>query len=467
MARLAPTRDSVTTIRKDGSRFFLHPADSRGRWTTARRLVALVLIGIYAILPWVLVGGYPAVFLDVLNRRFHLFGWTLAAQDIWLLFFGITGVAFSLFFVTALIGRVWCGWACPQTVFLEHVFRRIERWIEGEAVERKRLDAASWTMEKGVKRIVKHGLFLVVALVIAHVFLAYFISIPQLWEWVRHSPAEHWKTFVFVVLFTLVLYGNFAWFREQLCLIICPYGRLQSVLVDDDTINVAYDDKRGEPRGKAGHTTGDCIDCFRCVQVCPTGIDIRQGLQMECVACTACIDACDEVMDRLNRPRGLIRYASLNALGGKRQRFARPRVLLYSVMLLLGLGVAGASLSQVKTVEVFLSRMRGMPYYATDTGVRNQYIIRVVSKETKEVTLKAVLVDTTGYTLVGGGESFTIQAMGEIEKPLVVRSPIDEYAGPRKLTLELQTMDGVVMRTIEADFLGPTAELVQKKFKTE
>ncbi len=467
MARIAPSRDSVTTIRKDGSRVFLHPADTRGRWTVARRLTALLLIGVYVLLPWIPIGGYPAVFLDVLNRRFHLFGWTLAAQDIWLLFFGITGLAFSLFFVTALIGRVWCGWACPQTVFLEHVYRRIERWIDGDAAERKRLDAATWSSWKIMKRLLKHTLFLGISLVIAHLFLSYFISIPQLWEWMRQSPSEHWKAFLFVVFFTFILYGNFAWFREQLCLIICPYGRLQSVLVDDDTINVAYDEKRGEPRGKLGHAAGDCIDCFRCVQVCPTGIDIRQGLQMECIACTACIDACDEVMEKLHRPKGLIRYASLNALNRKPRRFFRPRVLLYSAFMLLGLTVAGIALSRVESVEVFLSRMRGMPYYATESGVRNQYMIRIVSKETKDIALRIVLKDANGVNLAGGGDNFVVPVMGEIERPVVVISALDEYMGPAKIVLELETEAGEFVRDIPADFLGPDPVLLRKKFPIE
>lgn len=467
MARIAPSRDSVTTIRKDGSRVFLHPADTRGKWTVARRLVALILIGVYLLLPWIPIGGYPAIFLDVLNRRFHLLGWTLAAQDTWLLFFGITGLAFSLFFVTALVGRVWCGWACPQTVFLDHVFRRLERWIDGDAAERRRLDSAPWTSGKVFKRVIKHTLFLLVSLLIAHVFLSYFISIPQLWEWMRHSPSEHWKSFLFVLLFTLILYGNFAWFREQLCLIICPYGRLQSVLVDDDTVNVAYDEKRGEPRGKPGQTSGDCVDCFRCVQVCPTGIDIRQGLQMECIACTACIDACDEVMERLHRPKGLIRYASLNAFNQKPRRIFRPRVFLYSAFMLLGLTVAGFALSRVQPVEVLLSRMRGMPYYATESGVRNQYMIRIVSKETQAFTLRILLKETEGVRLAGGGDTFVVPPMGEIERPVVVTSSLEDYSGPVKLTFVLESPSGSLINSIPADFLGPDPVLLRKKFFKE
>ena len=325
-----PNREAVTTINRDGSHKILHPADVSGKFTHWRRLLALTLIGVYVSLPWIPINGNPAVFLDVLNRRFHLFGLTFAAQDLWLAFFFISGVGFSLFFVTALFGRLWCGWACPQTVFLEHVYRRIERWIEGDATHRRRLDQQAWDFHKLSKRGLKQVIFAFISLIIAHLFLAYFISIPQLYVWMTSNPKEHWGTFVFVFVASGLIYFNFAWFREQLCLVICPYGRLQSALIDDDSIIIGYDEARGEPRGKATITgIGDCIDCTRCVQVCPTGIDIRQGLQIECIGCSNCIDACDAIMTKLNRPQGLIRYDSQNGLAGKKKRILRPRIILY------------------------------------------------------------------------------------------------------------------------------------------
>ena len=217
-----PSLDSVSTIRDDGSRRYLFPADVSGRFTRARAWAALVLIAIYLLLPWIKIGGYPAVFLDVAERRFHFFGWTLAAQDLWLMFFLITGLGFSLFFVTALLGRVWCGWACPQTVFLDHVYRKIERWIDGDALARRALDAAPWTTRKIGQRLAKHAAYLVVSAAIAHLFLAYFVSIPELWYMMRAAPVAHWSAFAFVGVSTAVLYFNFAWFREQLCIVICP-----------------------------------------------------------------------------------------------------------------------------------------------------------------------------------------------------------------------------------------------------
>ena len=283
-----PVRDVVTTIRDDGSRRFLFPADVSGRFARARRVVAVGLIAVYFLLPWIPVGGYPAVFLDVAHRRFHLFGLTLAAQDLWLLFFLISGLGFGLFFLTALLGRIWCGWACPHTVFLDQVYRRVERWIEGDAVRRRQLAAAPWSVGKLARRAAKHAAYVILSTAIAHLFLAYFVSIPALWAMMRQAPMQHGSLFGFIALATGVVYFNFAWFREQLCVVICPYGRLQSILTDDHTLIIGYDTARGEPRGPAGaHGAGDCVACDRCVRVCPTGIDIRQGLQMECIGCAA------------------------------------------------------------------------------------------------------------------------------------------------------------------------------------
>ena len=254
-----PNRNSVTTIREDGSRAFLFPTDSHGRFTRARRISAFALITFYLSLPWIQIGGYPAVFLDVAERRFHLFGVTLAAQDLWLLFFVITGLGFSLFFVTALLGRIWCGWACPQTVFLDHVYRRIERWIDGDSVKRRALHNAPLSAMKVSKGALKHTLYVLVSAIITHLFLAYFVSLPEVWSMVRAAPVEHWGAFGFMVIATGILYFNFAWFREQLCIVICPYGRLQSALIDDHSLVIGYDTARGEPRGRVNRRreTGD------------------------------------------------------------------------------------------------------------------------------------------------------------------------------------------------------------------
>ncbi len=467
MKAKTPNLDTVTTINEDGSRFFIHPADVRGKWTTWRRITALLLIGIYILLPWIPINGYPAVFLDVMERRFHLFGFTLAAQDAWLLFFFVSGLAFLLFYITAFLGRVWCGWACPQTVFLEHVFRRVERWIDGDGTARKRLDRAPMDPAKLRKRILKHGIYLILAAIIAHIFLSYFISIPQLWEWMRLSPLEHWQAFLFIVVSTGLLYFNFAFFREQLCIIICPYGRFQSALLDDHTKNVAYDYKRGEPPGPVKDPeAGDCIDCHRCIQVCPTGIDIRQGTQLECIGCTACIDACDEIMDKVKRPRGLIRYASDAELEGGRTKWIRPRTILYTALLLLGAAVAGFSFSSVEKATTSVTRMPGSPFYVTEDFVRNQYQVRLINKAGENLTFSVAAnredlpspVQTSGLT-----GTVTLAPMEERNTTFVVQVPREAYSGAFPLEIVVEVQPGALRMLEEVEFLGPNPEMLKRQ----
>ena len=462
-----PNRDFVTTIREDGSRLFLHPADARGRFTNARRWSGWVLIAIYLALPWIPVGGHPAVFLDIADRRFHLFGFTLAFQDTWLMFFGITGLGFSLFFVTALLGRVWCGWACPQTVFLEHVYRRVERWIEGDAVKRRQLDAARWSAGKIARRGGKQLIFFAISAVIAHLFLAYYVSIPELWAMMSDAPGEHWAAFVFVFIFTGILYFNFAWFREQLCIVICPYGRLQSVLIDDHSLVIGYDGNRGEPRGKVGTPdAGACIDCNRCVQVCPTGIDIRQGLQIECIGCAACIDACDEVMDKVKRPRGLVRYDSLAGFAGGRTRWMRPRILVYLALLAVGFAVATWALSTVRPANLAISRIPGAPYFVTTEGVRNQFLVRLVNKRDTPGRFLVSLPDAPDALVRTGLDGVVeLAPLAEEVRPLVVQMPRGGYAGEFALTVRVTDEARTFTLEKTVRFVGPDATLLKEDFK--
>jgi len=460
-----PNRDSVTTIRDDGSRMFLHPADARGFWTRARRGSAAILIAIYLLLPWIPIGGHPAVFLDIAGRRFHLFGFTLAFQDAWLLFFGITGLGFGLFLVTALLGRVWCGWACPQTVFLDHVFRRVERWLEGDAVARRKLDAAPWTALKVVRRGFKQVVFFLLSALITHLFLAYFVSIPELWHMMRQAPGEHWSAFLFVAIATGILYFNFAWFREQLCLVICPYGRLQSVLIDDNSMVIGYDAKRGEPRAKAGTPdAGACIDCNRCVQVCPTGIDIRQGLQIECIACAACIDACDEVMTKVKRPTGLVRYDSTAAFNGGRTRWLRPRLWLYFVLLAAGAIAATWALSTVRPAALGVTRLGGAPYFVDRDTVRNQFLVRLVNKRDEPATFR-VVAEGEGLAQIGFEQSVTLAPLAEEVRPLIVSVPRARYSGSFHFAVVARPEDGAYELRRKADFTGPDAELLREDAK--
>ena len=459
-----PSRETPTTINQDGSRLFLHPADVKGFFTRGRRLFALILIGVYVLLPWIPINGHPAVFLDVINRRFHLFGLTFAAQDLWMAFFFITGLGFSLFFITSLFGRIWCGWACPHSVFLEQVYRPIERLIEGDATKRRKLDRQEWDGEKIAKRGLKYAIYIGVSALIAHLFLAYFISIPELYRWMTTSPKEHWGAFVFMGVATAIIYGNFAWFREQLCLVICPYGRLQSALIDDDSLIIGYDDARGEPRGHAKQEgVGDFIDCLRCVQVCPTGIDIRQGLQMECIGCANCIDACDTIMTKLNRPKGLVRYDSQAGLSGRKRRFIRPRIFIYGALMLAGATAFTLSAMQLRSANMNIVRMTGRPYYVTETKVRNQYMVRVINKTNAPRTFQITsLADCQTYTMEGNEAGITVPPMGEEVRPVIISLLRDDYQGRFPIELTLVSPEGEIILTREAEFLGPDPKLLKQ-----
>jgi cytochrome c oxidase accessory protein FixG len=452
-----PNLDSVTTINRDGSHHFLHTADVYGKWTTARRIFGALLIAIYVLLPWIPVNGSPALFFDVEYRKFHVFGLTLVPQDLWVMFFGITGLGFSLFFVTALLGRLWCGWACPYTVFLDHVFRRIERFTEGDAVSRRKLAAAPWTAGKVLRRSVKHGLYILSATLIAHVFLSYFISLPRLYQHMQEGPLAHATAFGIVIFLTLALWFCFGWFREQFCVIMCPYGRLQSALTDDDTVVIGYDERRGEPRGAKGRTTGACIDCRRCVNVCPTGIDIRNGLQLECIGCAACIDACDDIMEKIGRPKGLVRYDSFNGLAGRKRRILRPRVIAYTFLGVLGLTAFSiAGYLRAKPFTADFSRMRGAPFYAEPAAIRNHYQVRIHNKRNQPGRFTLHMVDAPqGFTLSGADTSIEVPPRGEVTRPAIVVAPVDSYRGATDLTIEARLEPGGVLLRHKVRFLGP------------
>ncbi|HEX5790697.1 MAG TPA: cytochrome c oxidase accessory protein CcoG [Luteolibacter sp.] len=483
-----PNLDSVTTINPDGSRYFLHPADVRGRWVGMRRLVGVILIAIYVALPWIPINGNPAVFLDVENRMFHLFGLTLVPQDLWVMFFAITGMGFALFFGTSLLGRIWCGWACPYTVFLDHVYRRIERWIEGDAPARRALERAPWGPLKLGKWLLKHFAYATVSALIAHVFLSYFVSLSRLYEQMQEGPLQHATAFGIVSSITLVLWFCFGHFREQFCIIMCPYGRLQSALTDDDTINVGYDQQRGEPRGKLHHDDpavasansgllsvatakeglpfvasakkGDCVDCLRCVQVCPTGIDIRNGLQLECIGCTACIDACDEVMTRIGRPKGLIRYDSLNGFTGRARRFMRPRIVAYTLLAALGLAVLLTVASfKARPYNATVSRVGGSGFFSDASSVRNLYKVRFINKRNQAATVTITLAPGTpqGYQLSGEKQTFTVEPLGDMARTCVVLCPLESYSGPIDLEFHIRAQPGDVTIVRKIRFLGPNA----------
>jgi cytochrome c oxidase accessory protein FixG len=391
----APQPIPSTALRPDGRREAIHPLDVKGRFIRARRVVFAILIGIYVAAPLVHIGGHPALHLDIPGRRFFLFGATFNAQDVWILLFLGATVLFALLLLTAWRGRAWCGWACPQTVFLEAFFRPIERLVDGPRAARLKRAGTPWTAARAARAVLKHALYLALSLALSHVALSLFLSAADLAAMVREGPARHPVAFVWSVAMTAALYFNFAWFREQLCVVLCPYGRLQSVLHDRDSIVIGYDARRGEPRGhlqRAGAGTaattatttttakGDCIDCKKCVWACPTGIDIRNGLQMECVACAQCIDVCDDVMLKIGRAPGLIRYASTNELGGRARRVWRPRLFLYIGISAATTGALLIALLGRTPFEANVVRTAGVPWLIEGTRVRNQVDLHLVNK---------------------------------------------------------------------------------------
>ncbi len=406
----------LSTMTREGKRRWLYPTPSYGPFYRWRRLVAWALILIYLLLPIIPINGQPAVLLDFIHREFAVFGIIFYPTDTVLLMLALILVTLTVVLGTALFGRVWCGWACPQTVYLEFVYRPIERLIEGKEHVRKRRDEGPWTWDKIWRKTLKMSIYLVISLVLAHTFVAYFVGWDNLLAWMTDPPTAHWGFFVMMAFTTALVMFDFTYFREQMCTITCPYARMQSVLLDPDSLIVAYDPNRGEPRAKRSKKKirmemqgllppqGDCIDCKACVRTCPTGIDIRDGLQMECIACTQCIDACDEIMDRIEKPRGLIRYTSENELAGKPTRILRPRTVLYSSLLIVLAGLFVYTLATRNAYDIDVGRSVGAPYTVLpDERITNRLRFRVRNQTNhpSAFTIEAVSPPGTELRVVG------------------------------------------------------------------
>lgn len=404
----------LPTLEKDGSRRWLTPRLSMGRTWKLRRAAAYILIGIFAGVPFVRVGGKPAVLLDVARREFTLLGYTFLPRDTMLLALLLVTWILSIFLVTALVGRAWCGWTCPQTVYMEFLFRPIERLCMG----RKGVGGKSKVRPAPWRYVAKYVLFLLASLFVAHTFLSYFVGVAELRQWVTRSPFAHPWPFAVMFTVTAAMMFDFAYFREQTCLIACPYGRFQSVLLDRNSLVVQYDRNRGEPRGKTVALKqvdvpkkGDCVDCRMCVQTCPTGIDIRDGVQFECINCAQCIDACDAVMDRLELPRNLIGYSSQAAAEGMPMRIIRPRVMVYAAAVIGLLAFVTVLIATKSPMDVLLLRNGGLPFVITPDGrVENTMRLQITNRGSAAEMFEISVEPSASIVLVEANQSVTLQA---------------------------------------------------------
>jgi cytochrome c oxidase accessory protein FixG len=458
-------RDSIATVDADGKRSWIYPKKPGGRFYNWRQLAAYSFLLVMFGMPFLKWNGQPMFLFNILERKFILFGLTFWPQDFSL--FMLAMVSFFVFIVlfTVMFGRIWCGWACPQTVFMEMVFRRIEYWIEGDAMQQRKLAQMPWTAEKIGKRVAKYTLFVAISFLIGNTVMAYIIGIDKLQEVVLVAPTENWGYFSFVLIFSGLFFFVFSYLREQACIAICPYGRLQGVLLNKDSLAVAYDHVRGEPRGKMLKTgnglrtaegKGDCIDCKLCVAVCPTGIDIRNGTQLECINCTACIDACDSIMDKIHKPRGLVRIASQSQIEQGQPFRITPRVLAYSAVLLLLLSVLGFSLASRSDVETTILRTPGILYQKTEDGyISNLYNIEFINKTTKAMPLEIRVISHEGARVRMVGEGIRV-APQEMAKGVFFLDLKPEQVPGYKNKVDFEVLsEGRVIDRVTTNFLAP------------
>jgi cytochrome c oxidase accessory protein FixG len=404
-------------------------------------------------LPLVKIHHEPAMLLDVIHRRFVLLGHTYLPTDGVLLMLLMLSIFVTIVLTTALVGRAWCGWACPQTVYMEFLFRPLERLFEGPREAQLRIDRNGMN----ARRVAKNLVYLVLAFVLANVFLSYFVGVEALRHWVIEAPSQHMGGFTIVMVTTGLVFFDFAYFREQMCTVICPYARIQSVLLDPKSLVIGYDARRGEPRSKGkakvtGH--GDCIDCQACVTTCPTGIDIRQGLQLECIACGQCADACDSIMDRIKKPRGLIRYSSQAALAsGKPSGMLRPRVAIYA-LILVGLLTTLVLLGGARpTAEITVLRGLGAPFTEAGTDVVNQLRLKVGNRSEKTRRFDVSIVDMPKARIVAPELPLTVKASDQAAASFFVVVPSSELHGSRPV--KLRVGDGETFELVPYTLLGP------------
>jgi len=449
-------RDKISTVDHAGKRVWIYPKKPKGKFTNWRTVVNIILLTVLFTGPFLRIGGQPVLMLNLLDRKFIIFGQIFWPQDFYL--FGLaTIVAFvCIVLFTVVYGRIFCGWICPQTIFMEGVFRRIEYFIEGDWTAQKKLDKQPWNNEKLFKKGTKHF--------IANTFLAYIIGSDALLEIITEPPTAHMSGFISILIFTTVFYYVFAFFREQVCTNVCPYGRMQGVLLDRKSIVVAYDYKRGENRGKirkgedrAILDKGDCVDCKLCVNVCPTGIDIRNGTQLECINCTACIDACDSIMDNVGLAKGLIRYDSEeNIAEGKKGFHWSARTIAYTVVLLVLSTLLTGLLVIRSEVDATILRTPGMMYQQQAEGaISNLYNVKIINKTQFHMPLTLKMEEGKGHIKVVGKDLFELPEQGVVEGAIfLIMDPQDISGVSQKVTIGIYHEDRL-LKKVKTKFIGP------------
>lgn len=487
-------RDHIATVDQEGKRIWIYPKKPAGRYYNARTWVSFIFLILFLVMPFIKVNGEQFLLLNILERKFVLFGLLFTPQDFHL--FGLATLTFVVFIIlfTVVYGRLFCGWVCPQTIFMEMFFRRIEYWVEGDATEQRLLDKAPWTTDKIRKKTLKHAIFFAISVVASNFFLAYIIGMDEVLRIISEPLSAHVGGFIAMLVFSGAFYLVFARLREQVCTTICPYGRLQGVLLVKDSIVVAYDHVRGEPRGKlkkqkpgednavptatygtAGNpveqirasvgmathesekrTTGDCIDCKLCIAVCPTGIDIRNGTQLECVNCTACMDACDVIMDKIGRPRELIRYDSMTGIETGRRKIFTPRVWGYTGVLIALLVLDILLIANRGIVETIILRSPGQLYQEKDeTHLTNLYTYTIVNKSTADLPVQLRLVSPAGNIQLVGKEIGSIPKGGKVQGAFFVELATTELEG-RKTPVVIEVLsEGKKIDDVETNFMGP------------
>ncbi len=458
-------RDSVSHIDEEGHRVFFHPKQPKGKYYSWRAYLSYAYLTVFFSLPFIRVHGSPLFLFNVIERKFILFGVRFWPQDFFIFVLGMLIFIVFIALFTVVYGRVFCGWVCPQTVFMEMVFRRIEYWIDGNQHEQRALSKSPMNALKMRKRVLKIVLFFLIAFIVANTFLAYLIGTDELWEIATGKFSEHIGGFVAIIIFSGVFFFVFYWFREQACLVVCPYGRMQGVLLDKHSIVVAYDNKRGEQRHKYAKEKetgiGDCIDCFECVRVCPTGIDIRNGTQLECTNCTACIDACDHMMESVHRPKGLVRYASeFTIRTGKRLRWT-GRMLAYTAILFVLIGLESFLLVTRSDLDVTVNRARGQIFNRQEDGkVNNIYSFKVINKTRNDMPIE-LRVSGMEVKMLSG--NLIAKADSLITGSFFLLMPEEEIV-KRKYDLEVEWWsEGKLMKKEKTTFIGPATGSSKQK----